>query len=65
MTFAEQMVAKLRDVLAANAGVKQLTVDGNTVQYDDLLNQLTFWERKVARESGSRPRASQIKLSGF
>ena len=64
-TFAYYQVQRIERILAANVGVKTVTVGNTTVSYDDLLNQYQFWKNKVARESGARPRASQINLGGF
>jgi len=65
-TFAEQMVEKYRTLLADSAGLKTVTVDGQTVTYGELEERLAYWENRVAAESGRRPRAATIKLSsGF
>ena len=63
-TFAEQMVEKYRALLADNAGLKTVTVDGQSVTYGELERLLEHWENKVAAEGGRRPRAATIKLSG-
>lgn len=62
MSFATQMVDKLEALLLANVGVQSMTVDGRAVTYADLLKQYDFWKNKVARETNSRPLASQIDL---
>jgi|TARA_Y100000401_G_C8284495_1_gene205319 hypothetical protein len=65
-TLAEQMVAKLQaEILAGSGGVVQTTVDGVTVQVSrsQMLKELTFWEKKVARASGTRPLSPQIQLN--
>ena len=62
-TFAEQMVEKYRTLLADSAGLKSVTVDGQSVTYGELERQLQYWENKVAAECGRRPRAATIKLS--
>ena len=65
-TFAQQMVEKYRTLVADNAGLKSVTVDGQSVTYGDLERLLEHWESKVAAEQGRRPRAATIKLSsGF
>jgi sulfur carrier protein ThiS len=46
-------------------GVQSVTVDGQTVTYDDLLKQYNFWKSRVARENGTRPRVGQIWLGGY
>lgn len=63
-TFAEQMVTALQAKLLKLAGVKSASIDGETLVLSDLKEELTFWERRVARESGSRPVLSSIDLSG-
>jgi len=63
MTFAEQMLEKYEELLLANAGLKQVSVDGQTVSYAELERRYEFWR---AVERGSRPRSASIKLSsGF
>jgi len=64
-TFAEKMVSKYEALLEANAGVKQVTVDGQAVSYGDLEQRLEYWRRKVAVERGKRPRAAGIRLDRF
>jgi hypothetical protein len=61
-TFAEQQVERLQTLLAANVGVQAVTVGGRTVAYVDLTEQLEYWQSKVARENGTRPRNAQIIL---
>jgi len=62
MSFASDQVARLETLLAANVGVASVTVDGQTVSYDDLLKQYTFWQNRAAKASNSRPFASHIRL---
>ena len=64
-TFAEQQVTRLETLLAKNVGVRAITVGNTSVTYEDLLKQYEHWKGKVAREKGTRPRASQINLGGF
>lgn len=64
-TFAEDQVTRLETLLASNVGVAEVVVGNTRVKYDDLLKQYDYWKAKVARESGSRPRAAQINLDGF
>lgn len=64
-SFAYHQVERLERLLTNNVGVKSITVGNTLVSYDDLLKQYDYWKRKVARENGRRPRASQINLSGF
>ena len=65
-TFAQQMVTKLQaDILAGSGGVVQTTIAGTTVEVNrsQLLKELDYWQRKVARADGTRPLAPTIKLS--
>lgn len=64
-TFADQMVAKYEALLLANAGLTSINVDGQVVSFADLEAKYQQWKSMAARESGRRPRAAQIKLSGF
>ncbi len=61
-TFAENMVEKYQALLLANAGVKNVNVDGQNLTLDDLEKKLDYWSRKVSRADGSRPRVMQINL---
>jgi hypothetical protein len=62
MSFAQQMVTKLEELLAANPGQASINVDGRSVSFADLTAQYTYWKNRASRESGSRPFASKIKL---
>lgn len=65
-TFAQRMVAKYQQVLLDNPGAQSVTLpDGITVTYANLVRQLQYWERRVAREAGTRPRAAAVDLSNF
>ena len=66
LTFAEQMVAKLQaEILAGSSGVVQTTIDGTTVQVtrNQMLKELTRWQKEVARANGTQPLASTIDLN--
>ncbi len=63
----QTMVDLLTAALVANPiGVLSISVDGQTVQYTRAaaLKELAFWEKRLARENGTRPRAATINLSG-
>lgn len=68
-THAEQMVTLLRAAelnSAGRSGAISVTVDGMSVTYESqasLRAALRDYERDVARENGSRPRAATIDLS--
>lgn len=64
-SFAASQVARLETLLANCVGVQSINVDGQQVTYDDLLKQYQFWKSRQARESGTRPRFSQIYLGGY
>ena len=64
-SFAEDQLARLETLLAENVGLASVSVGGRSVQYSDLLKQYDYWQAKVARENGTRPRVSHINLSGF
>lgn len=63
--FAISMVAKLETMLAANAGVKSVSVDGQSVTYGELLEQYEYWRRRVAREDHKAPTVSTIRMGRF
>ncbi|CAN5408635.1 hypothetical protein BH11PLA2_BH11PLA2_34520 [soil metagenome] len=61
-TFAQQMVSKYQALLLANAGAQSISIDGQSLSLTDLEDKLAYWERKVAIQSGRRPRSFQIYL---
>ena len=64
-SFAANQVARLETLLAQCVGVSEITVDGQTVRYQDLKAEYLFWKSRQAQENGTRPRAAQIYLGGF
>jgi 3-deoxy-D-arabino-heptulosonate 7-phosphate (DAHP) synthase len=64
-TFAQQQVTRLETLLAANVGLKNVTVGNTSVAYEDLEAQYEKWKSKVARENGTRPRVASINLRNF
>lgn len=63
-TYAENMVDKYETLLTANAGLKQVSVDGQVVSFADLEASYEFWTRRVAREAGTKPLIVGVNLSG-
>ena len=64
-THAEQMVTKLRaEILAGAGGVASTSVDGTSVSINraQLLEELKYWQKQVAREKGTRPIMATAKL---
>ena len=61
-TFAEDQITRLETLIAANVGVQNVSVDGVSVSYADLLKQYDYWKSRYAREQGTRPRVAQINL---
>ncbi len=61
------MVATLKAALATDAAIVSVKIDGTEVRYDrqQALRELSFWETRAARENGTRPVASQIRLDSF
>ena len=64
-THAQQMVAKLEQMLLENAGLKTVDVDGETVSYADLEAKWQFWKGQVAKARGRKPVISRIRLDRF
>jgi homoserine kinase len=65
---AQQMVDKLTTALQTQpAGVVSVTVDGQIVQFNrqQAIDELAFWEKRAAQQSGNRPRTASINLRGF
>ena len=63
-TFAEDMVTKYEALLAANAGVGRVVVDGVDVSYTELERRYDGWKRRVDIEKGVVARGASIDLSG-
>ena len=61
-TFAEQMVAKYEALLLKCAGLTSVNVDGITTSLANLEAKHAYWKTRVAREAGTRPLASTIRL---
>jgi hypothetical protein len=49
----------------AARGVKSVMVDGQSVTYEDAKTQWQFWANKAAVAAGTRPRTTNIRLTGF
>jgi hypothetical protein len=60
--FALQMVEKYRQLLLDCAGLQQIMIDGQLVNYLDLEKQYEHWMNKLARINGVRPVVSSINL---
>ena len=63
-TFSEKMVEKIEELLKSAVGLSEVSFDGQTVKYVDLISQYEYWKRQVAIESGTRPIVSRITMSG-
>ena len=63
-----RQILRLEDQLAnmPESGILSTTVDNTTVRYSsaELINQLNYWKRKLAKLTGARPMASTIYLGG-
>ena len=59
-----QMVLLLREALAKNVGVVSVNIDGRQVSFNrqQAISELNFWERRLARENGTRPLFVPVKL---
>jgi hypothetical protein len=56
-TQAKEMVAALEAALKSNVGVKQVTVDGQTITFSDraaMLAELDYWRREAGKATGKR-----------
>ena len=64
MKSAAEMVNVLRVGLETGAGVVLVTIDGRTTQFDrtQALQELAFWEKRAAREAGTRPAFTRVRL---
>lgn len=64
-TFAETQLALLEELIAENAGLQSVSVNGTTTTYADLIKQRDYWKKQVLRESGAAPRVKRMNLGGF
>ena len=62
MAIEDTIVAKYEALLEANAGMKSVSVDGQTITYEDLHKRWEFWKAKAARLKGNRPRVLGMDL---
>jgi hypothetical protein len=64
MKSAAEMCCVLREALETGVGVVSVTIDGRTTQFDrkQALQELDFWEKRAARESGRRPMFTRVRL---
>lgn len=58
------MVEVLQARCLALAGVMETDGDGERLKLQDLKKELEFWEAKVARQNGTKPRLTAIKMGG-
>lgn len=63
--FAEQMVNKYEKLLLDNAGVKSVSVDGQSVTYSDLKKEYKSWKNQLDASTGGKAGVLQIKLDNF
>jgi hypothetical protein len=63
-TFAETMVTKLETLLSEAAGLRSVTVAGQMVTYENLIEQHGYWKKQVAQEQGTRRRILPIEMGG-
>lgn len=66
MTTAQEMVDLLSEALTKNVGVASITFDGHTLTLnrDQLIRELAYWENKAGKQNGSRPLYKPFDLSG-
>lgn len=67
VTAAEMVTAIRAALLATPVGVVSVTVDGETTVWNrrQAMEELEMWERRVAREAGTRPLFRRVNLSGL
>lgn len=65
-TFAQSQVTKLETLMGSvPPGVQSVTVDGTVVSLRDIEEKYEYWKKRVAIESGTKPRVAQVNLGGF
>ncbi len=68
VTQIQTIIDQLYDVASQKGGVLEVTFDGRKIKYDTI-NEVTkaikFWESRLARVNGTRPRAMQHDLGNF
>ena len=66
MATDAEMVTALKTALATGAAVVDVSIDGIGTRFDraQALHELGFWESRVARAAGTRPRVASIDLGG-
>ena len=62
-TFTQEMVDRIEAVLLESVGMREVTVNGTKVAYDQAERLYNYWKGRLAREQGS-PRCVRLDLSG-
>jgi hypothetical protein len=62
--YANNRVKQLEQLIADNAGLQSVSVNGTSTTYLDLLNQRTYWLAELARLEGRTARTKTIRLGG-
>lgn len=68
MATDNEMVEIIKTALAEQpAGLVSVSIDGVTQQFNrsDLRDELEWYEKRVAKAAGRRPRVGRINLGGF
>lgn len=61
MASSAEMAKLVRDLLENSPGVTEINIDGYQVKINK--DAIDYWERRAAREDGTRPISSSIKLT--
>ena len=63
-THAENMVEMLQARLLKAGGVTSTSAGGVSTTFSDLKRELEYWEAKVKKEAGERPRMLSPTMGG-
>lgn len=63
MAFADDQLARYEALMAKAVGLKSVSVDGQSVAYEELETRWKFWKREVAKAAGTKPAAANVDLA--
>ena len=67
-TQIQAIIDQLYSVLSNRAGVAEVNFDGRRIKYsglEEIEKAIRYWEGRLARASGTRPRAMRHTLGDF
>lgn len=64
LEFAEEMIAKYQAIMLKSAGLRSVSVEGESMSLDDIEAKWTFWKKERNRIKGTKPKIAVIRMGG-